>query len=174
MAQDILIKITVWSCNQEGQQNPMDLQESSDSSKMPCGTDQISVHVSFGSPKNSNGREIQRQKERMAESIPFKCGNKTPKNLSQITIKWIDADGKENKEECPIFKNGTQNKGLIQTIERIFVLGNRYNWKDGKEKLYYQNFERVLKGEPRKKWEGLIKSVRNKIYLTTSRAKSSN
>jgi hypothetical protein len=43
-------------------------------------------------------------------------------------------------------------------------LGNCYDWKDGKEKLYYQNFERALKGEPSKKWENLIKSVQIKSF----------
>ncbi len=99
----------------------------------------------------------------MAEPIPFKYGNKNSTNLPQITIKCTDVDGKENKEECPIFTNGAQNEVLIQTIKTIIVLGNRYDWKEsGKEKLYYQNFGRALKGEPSKKWEGLIESVQNK------------
>ncbi len=101
----------------------------------------------------------------MAEPIPFKYRNKNSnKSVPQITIKCTDADGKENKEECPIFTNGTQNKVLIQTIETIIVLGNQYDWKDGKEKLYYQNLGRALKGKPSKKWEGLIESVRNKTF----------
>ncbi len=88
----------------------------------------------------------------MAEPIPFKYGNKNSNaNIPQISIKSTDTDGKENKEECPIFTNGTQNKVLIQTIETIIVLGNRYDWKDGNKKLYYQNFGRALKGEPSKK-----------------------
>ncbi len=96
----------------------------------------------------------------MAEPIPFKYGNKNSTNLPQITIKCTDADGKENKKECPIFTNGTQNEVLIQMIETIIVLGNRFTWKEsGKEKLHYQNFGRALKGEPSKKWEGLIESV---------------
>ena len=99
----------------------------------------------------------------MAEPIPFKYGHKNSNaNVPQISIKCTDVDGKENKEECPIFTNGTQNKVLIQTIETIIVLGNRYDWKDGKEKLYYQNFGRALKGEPSKKWESLIELVRIK------------
>ncbi len=96
----------------------------------------------------------------MAASIPFKYGNKNSTNHPQITIKCTDADGKENKEECPIFADGTQHEVLIQTIETIFVLGNFYDWKEGKEKLYYQNFRRALKGQPSKKWEGLLESVR--------------
>ena len=77
----------------------------------------------------------------MAEPIPFKYGNKNSNtNVPQISIKCTDADGKENKEACPVFMNGTQNKVMIQTIETIIVLRNRYYWKDGKEKLYYQNF----------------------------------
>ena len=101
----------------------------------------------------------------MAEPIPFKYGKKNSKvSVPQITIKCTDADGKENKEECPIFANETQNEVLIQTIEAIIVLGNRYDWKDGKEKLYYQNFGRALKGEPSKKWESLIDAVRNKTF----------
>ncbi len=96
----------------------------------------------------------------MAEPIPFKYGNKNSTNLPQITIKCTDADGKENKEECPFFTNGTQNKVLIQMIKTNIVLGNRYDWKEsGKEKLYYQNFGCALKGEPSKKWEGHIESV---------------
>ena len=117
------------------------------------------------SKKRKDGPEIQQAKERtMAESIPFKYGNKNSTNLPQITIKCTDADGKENKEECPIFADGTQHEVLIQTIETIFVLGNRYNWKEGKEKLYYQNFGRALKGQPSKKWEGLLESVRAKTF----------
>jgi hypothetical protein len=86
-------------------------------------------------------------------------------NAPQSTIKCTDADGKENKEECPIFTNGTQNEVLIQTVETIIVLGNRYDWKTGQEQLYYyQNFGRALKGEPSKKWESLIDSVRNKTF----------
>jgi hypothetical protein len=58
--------------------------------------------------------------------------------------------------------NGTQNKVLILMIKTIMVLGNHYDWKEpGKEKLYYQNFGRALKGEPSKKWEGLIESIQN-------------
>jgi len=102
----------------------------------------------------------------MTEQIPYKyAGNKNSTTIPQITIKCKDADGYENKEECPIFTNGTQNEVLIQTIEQIIVLGNRYDWKEsgaGKEKLYYQNFGRALKGEPSKKWEGLIESIRTK------------
>jgi hypothetical protein len=111
--------------------------------------------------EKKDGPKIQQAKERtMAEPITFKYGNKNSNaNIPQISIKCTDADGKENKEVCPIFMNGTQNKVLIQTIETIIVLGNRYKWKDGKEKLYYQNFGRALKGEPSKKWEGLIESV---------------
>jgi hypothetical protein len=100
----------------------------------------------------------------MTEQIPYKyAGNKNSTTIPQITIKCKDAEGNENKEECPIFTNGTQNEVLIQTIEQIIVLGNRYDWKEsgaGKEKLYYQNFGRALKGEPSKKWEGLIASIR--------------
>ncbi len=66
----------------------------------------------------------------MAEQIPFKYGNKNSTNLPQITIKCTDMDGNENKEECPIFANGTQNEVLIQLIKTIIVLGNRYDWKD--------------------------------------------
>jgi hypothetical protein len=54
---------------------------------------------------------------------------------------------------------------LIQTIETIIVLGNRYNWKEsgaGKEKLYYQNFGHAMKGEHSKKWEGLIEIIQTK------------
>jgi hypothetical protein len=102
----------------------------------------------------------------MAEQIPYKCvGNKNSTTIPQITIKCKDADGYENKEECPIFTNGTQNEVLIQTIETIIVLGNRYDWKESgarEEKLYYQNFGRAMKGEPSKKWEGLIESIRTK------------
>jgi hypothetical protein len=117
------------------------------------------------SKKRKDGPEIQQAKERtIAESIPFKYGNKNSTNLSQITIKCTDADGKENKEESPIFADGTQHKVLIQTIETIFVLGNCYDWKEGKEKLYYQNFGRALKGQPSKKCEGLLKSVQAKRY----------
>jgi hypothetical protein len=96
--------------------------------------------------------------------IPLKYG-KTSTDPSQITIKCNDADGKGNKEECPIFTNGTPNKILIQRIETIIVLGNCYNWKEeGKEKLYYQYFGLALKGEPSKKWEGLIETVRKKTF----------
>jgi hypothetical protein len=70
----------------------------------------------------------------------------------------------ENKEECPIFTKGTQKEVLIQTIEAIIVLGNRYDWKTGKEQLYYQNFGRALKGEPSKRWESLNDSVRTKTF----------
>ena len=102
----------------------------------------------------------------MAEQIPYKyVGNKNSTTIPQITIKCKDADGYKNKEECPIFTNGTQNEVLIQTIETIIVLGNRYDWKEsgaGKEKPYYQNFGRAMKGEPSKKWEGLIESIRTK------------
>ena len=102
----------------------------------------------------------------MAEQIPYKySGNKNSTTIPQITIKCKDADGYENKEECPIFTNGTENEVLIQAIETIIVLGNRYDWKEsgaGKEKLYYQNFGRALKGEPSKKWEGLIETIRTK------------
>jgi hypothetical protein len=82
--------------------------------------------------EKKDGPEIQKQKkEKMAETIPYKYGNKnSTTNLPQITIKCTDADGKENKEECPIFMNGTQNKILIQTIEMTVVLGNHYNWKE--------------------------------------------
>jgi hypothetical protein len=51
---------------------------------------------------------------------------------------------------------------LIQMIETIFVLGNWYDWKEGKVKLYYQNFGRALKGQPSKKWEG-FDNFRSKI-----------
>ncbi len=102
----------------------------------------------------------------MTEQIPYKyVGNKNSTTIPQITIKCKDADGHKNKEEYPIFTNGTQNEVLIQTIETSIVLGNRYDWKEfgaGKEKLYYQNFGRVMKGEPSKKWEGLIDSIRTK------------
>ena len=99
----------------------------------------------------------------MTEQIPYKyAGNKNSTTIPQITIKCKDADGYKNKEERPIFTNGTHNEVLIQTIETIIVLGDRYDWKEsgvGKEKLYYQNFGRALKGEPSKKWEWHIESI---------------
>ncbi len=61
--------------------------------------------------------------------------------------------------------HGTENEVLIQVIETIIVLGNRYEWKEfgaRKEKLYYQNFGGALKGEPSKKWEGFIVTIRTK------------
>ncbi len=61
--------------------------------------------------------------------IPVKCG-KTSTDPSQITINCNDANGKENKEECPIFTNRTPNEILIQTIETIIVLGNHCDWKE--------------------------------------------
>jgi len=123
--------------------------------------------------KTTSGPEIQqrtrnpRTKERnLAEQIPYKySGNKNSTTIPQITIKCKDADGYENKEECPIFTNGTENEVLIQAIETIIVLGNHYDWKEsgaGKEKQCYQNFGRALKGEPSKKWEGLIETIRTK------------
>ena len=90
----------------------------------------------------------------MVEQIPYKySGNKNSTTIPQITIKCKDADGYENKEECPIFTNGTENEVLIQAIETIIVLGNRYDWKESG----------ALKGEPSKKWEGLIETIRTTI-----------
>jgi Mg/Co/Ni transporter MgtE len=49
-------------------------------------------------------------------TIPFKyC--QTPTEFPQITIKFDDADGKENKEECRILTNGTPSEILIETVE---------------------------------------------------------
>jgi hypothetical protein len=101
----------------------MDLQGSSDSSKTPCGTDQKSVHDLLRREKK-DGLEIKQAKERtMAKPIPFMYENKNSNaKVSQFSIKNTDADGKKNKEDYLIFKNGTQNKVLIQiqTIEQIF------------------------------------------------------
>jgi hypothetical protein len=91
--------------------------------------------------KKSNGPEIyseERTKERNIDDaiIPLKYG-KTPTDPLQITTKCNDVDGKENKEECPVFTNRTPNEILIQTIETIIVFGNCYDWKEEeKEKLY--------------------------------------
>ena len=103
---------------------------------------------------SNSGPEIQQQtrkprtKERnMAEQIPYKSsGNKNSTTIPQITIKCKDADGYENKEECPIFTNGTENEVLIQAIETIIVLGNRYDWKEsgaGKEKQILRRIDRA-------------------------------
>jgi hypothetical protein len=57
----------------------------------------------------------------MAISIPFNFGSKSSNaNVFPISTKWTDADGKENKEDYLIFENGTQDKGLTQTIQLIF------------------------------------------------------
>jgi hypothetical protein len=90
--------------------------------------------------QKSNGPEIhseERTKERNMDEaiIPLKYGMTSTDPL-QIMIKCNDMDGKENKEECLIFTNGTLNEILIQIIETIIVLGNCYDWKEeGKEKL---------------------------------------
>jgi hypothetical protein len=52
--------------------------------------------------------------------IPLKYG-KTSTDPSQIMIKYNGADGNENKEECPIFMNGTPDKIMIQMNETIIV-----------------------------------------------------
>ena len=103
-------------------------------------------------PKSKKaGPEIQHKERIMvAESIPFNYRNKNS-TTPQITIKCTDADGKDNKEECPIFADGTQHEVLVQTIKTIFILGNCYDWIEGKEYLYDQNFGRALKGQPSKK-----------------------
>ncbi len=55
------------------------------------------------------GPEIQRKERIMvAESIPFKYGNKNS-TTPQITIKCTDADRIDNKKECLIFADGTQH-----------------------------------------------------------------
>ncbi len=92
-----MIKITI---SRSDDQNPADLQGSSDGSKTPCGTDQKSVHDSLKREKKDRPEKIKRAKERiMAEPIPFKYGNKNSNaNVSQFSIKNTDADGKEKKK----------------------------------------------------------------------------
>ncbi len=82
-------------------------------------------------------------------------------NPSMITIKCTDADGKENKEECPCFTNGKPKELLQQLCETILALNNRYEWIDNsKGQLLFQHFGRSLKGEPLRKWNKIAKNNR--------------
>ena len=77
-----------------------------------------------------------------------------------ISTKCMDADEKENKELIPIFGNNSPDEVLLLTIENIFMLKDRYDWKEAKIKLMFQHFGRALKGEPLRKWTRLTNSQR--------------
>jgi len=92
---------------------------------------QFTIPQKFGPEIQQRARNPRTKERNMVEQIPYKySGNKNSTTIPQITIKCNDADGYENKEECPIFTNGTENEVLIQAIETIIVLGNRYDWKE--------------------------------------------
>ena len=47
---------------------------------------------------------------------------------SVMSIKWTDADDNKNKEECPIFTNGSASEFLIQISETILSIEGIYDW----------------------------------------------
>jgi hypothetical protein len=108
---------------------------------------QFTIPQKFGPEIQQRTRNPRTKERNMVEQIPYKySGNKNSTTIPQITIKCNDADGYENKEECPIFTNGTENEVLIQAIETIIVLGNRYDWKEsgaGKEKQILRRIDRA-------------------------------
>ena len=81
---------------------------------------------------------------------------------STISIKCTNVDNKENKEECVTFGNGSPPELLIQVIETIVTLSDRYEWcveANNKAKLLFQHFRHALKGEPLRRWNKLTKST---------------
>ena len=63
------------------------------------------------------------------KTIPIKYqverGVENPKVMS---IKCTDTDDNENKEECPIFTNGSPLEILIQIADTILSLEDTYGW----------------------------------------------
>ena len=143
------------------------------------------------SKKRKDGPEIQQAKERtIAESIPFKYENKNSTNLSQITIKCTDADGKENKEDYLIFENGTHERIFkgAQTAQRHLVELTRNQFticsevkekKDGAEipvrKRYENDFakkaEKLAKEKKETKKKVSIKNGKKSVHFMTPMVK---
>ena len=49
-------------------------------------------------------------------------------DASQITIKCTNADRKENKEECPVFTNGSPSELAILAFQTLIELDETYEW----------------------------------------------
>jgi len=108
------------------------------------------------------GPEIQQRTRNPTADQKSKNQRKKHGGTDPVQVQWEQEFHDHSSDYHQIFTNGTENEVLIQAIKTIIVLGNRYDWKEsgaGKEKLYYQNFGRALKGEPSKKWEGLIETI---------------
>ena len=85
-----------------------------------------------------------------------------------IKVSCSDADGNVCKKELPIFTNNSPSEALIQLLEEILAMQERFGWfveggvndndGDKKKRLISQNFGRILKGLPQHKWAKIIKN----------------
>ena len=83
-------------------------------------------------------------------------------NRKTIKVLYKDADGNVCKEELPIFADTSPKETLVQLLEEILTMQERFKWfnADGdgdnnannKKKLIFQHFGRALKGMPQRKW----------------------
>ena len=92
-------------------------------------------------------------------------------NCKTIKVSCSDADDNVCKEELPLFTNNSPEELLIQLLEEILAMQERFEWfvddgdgnndADTKKKLIFQHFGRALKGMPQRKWAKIIKNHHN-------------
>lgn len=79
----------------------------------------------------------------------------------KVSLKCTDEDGNENKEELPIFADGSPPETLFMLIDGVNVLEERYSWStNSKGKLMWQHLPRALRGTTLKVWNTSVKTNR--------------
>ncbi len=112
----------------------MDLQESSDGSKTPCGTDQKSIHDLLKSQRKqeSTKKLASQRKKHGQKQFLLSMEARIPQIFFRSPSNALTWMGTKTKK----ITNGTQNEVLIQMIKTIIVLCNHYDWKESRKESY--------------------------------------
>ena len=113
--------------------------------------------------KTAQLRESKSKMSKEGKRIPlkYKMEEGVADNTACIQIKCTDADGKEIKEDAPIFPAGGKDKQFLISVEAIMTIAQQYNWEgDNKGKLIFQHFERTIKDAPTQHaWAAILNAV---------------
>ena len=104
----------------------------------------------------------------IAMTYEVEDGVEDPKR--NITIKCTDADEKENKEEIPVFCNGSPPELYLTACKQLNRIETRYLWcEKGKGSLQFQHFGRAMLSQRAAKAWG--KETRNQRVYTKAALK---